>query len=798
MDYIKVFENIDSQFADVNRENPQHMSHCFMTGRQCIFGSQLNQISTSSKDSFVGHEIFVVTPFRPNLDTFYEWCLLPYIQESFPELPIDLIRRADQFRNIGYVMCGKVCRRIQASRLVVVDITLNNANVFYELGLAVGLNKPLVLLCEDSAFEKGARKRLLRGIGIDNETKVVRYPNLSNIEKNEHPIIERVVKVELPPRHYEMKLCSLIVPSHSKDSNDDITVNFASSIEAAARISIERIEKRARSIEQEKNKEKKEIGYLEQKLVDAINALTEEQRKSLKKSNLVNLYDEANPQPYETIAKNISSSFATIIDLASENILSYFWLGFCHASGLNVIPIYRKVLGDDTHFGAEAQEATEGMSSKKGVLAFDIRALWYMDYTSGRPSDISNMLGAVLEELMIKDVMTQQRRSFWGRLAKSGKLHIYTGAIHHGEINREMVGDWDLRTVSELVRYLSSADEPIVPKLERPIYAPETIQEKLDVKWTDDYLKAYLGLVAEELKDKNCLIVASADVNPLTEVLLWKAYETITDKKIEPFPRNKNADKDCDRRIVVSLKKGNSATKAKNYEMLRFFSKVSDLVDEKKRGFLIDGEVCQRKYNSQDQNFSKFDVLGHLMIIKNPFSTEDNNIIVLLNGVSGPGTFGLAEVLTGGETRDKVINSEKILKDINRVWEQGLKEVYSNIERNGNESNKNETSGNKMKFIGVEAFLDITIAQTQQKEDKTSGEEQSEQYGKVKDKFFDKRQVTNWELLNEKKIKNPRALIELNMAMSGTKDALPSEKSSAISELNASVKQMEKSKSSKK
>jgi hypothetical protein len=58
------------------------------------------------------------------------------------------------------------------------------------------------------------------------------------------------------------------------------------------------------------------------------------------------------------------------------------------------------------------------------------------------------------------------------------------------------------------------------------------------------------------------------------------------------------------------------------------------------------------------------------MVLKNPFSPENSeDIIVLLDGVSGPGTFGLAEALTGGITAEKGTQSELFLKDLNQAWQ---------------------------------------------------------------------------------------------------------------------------------
>lgn len=57
---------------------------------------------------------FVIMPFRPNLDTFYEWRLKPYLESA--GFRSDRIRRADQFSNTGYVMCEKTVSAMGAAR----------------------------------------------------------------------------------------------------------------------------------------------------------------------------------------------------------------------------------------------------------------------------------------------------------------------------------------------------------------------------------------------------------------------------------------------------------------------------------------------------------------------------------------------------------------------------------------------------------------------------------------------------------------------------------------------------------
>lgn len=54
--------------------------------------------------------------------------------------------------------------RIQTSQMVIADTTEINANVFYELGFADGLAKPILLIAQESTvlpFDLSGRKHLL-------------------------------------------------------------------------------------------------------------------------------------------------------------------------------------------------------------------------------------------------------------------------------------------------------------------------------------------------------------------------------------------------------------------------------------------------------------------------------------------------------------------------------------------------------------------------------------------------------------------------------------------------------------
>ena len=134
------------------------MKRCFMTGKQCIFSSQIqsnfktrinngnqgglngthnkteenndnlevsnvdvssenDNMRTPAQQGLINPSIFVVTPFRSNLKAFYNWSLKPYLIWDY-DIYEENIQCADDVREVGYVVCEKICRKIQESDLV--------------------------------------------------------------------------------------------------------------------------------------------------------------------------------------------------------------------------------------------------------------------------------------------------------------------------------------------------------------------------------------------------------------------------------------------------------------------------------------------------------------------------------------------------------------------------------------------------------------------------------------------------------------------------------------------------------
>src|ERR1019366_4630302 len=88
-----------------------------------------------------GESCFVMQPFAPPHGDYYEKIFKPAIEKT-NLLPV----RADADIFATGKIIDQVWRGINAAKVLVAELSTRNPNVFYELGLAHALNKPVVLV----------------------------------------------------------------------------------------------------------------------------------------------------------------------------------------------------------------------------------------------------------------------------------------------------------------------------------------------------------------------------------------------------------------------------------------------------------------------------------------------------------------------------------------------------------------------------------------------------------------------------------------------------------------------------
>lgn len=86
---------------------------------------------------------FVLMPYEQEFDEIYSEIIVPALEEAGFE-----VRRADSISHQRSIS-EDIVKGIHDCDLIVADLTGQNANVFYELGMTHGLNKPAILTTQD-------------------------------------------------------------------------------------------------------------------------------------------------------------------------------------------------------------------------------------------------------------------------------------------------------------------------------------------------------------------------------------------------------------------------------------------------------------------------------------------------------------------------------------------------------------------------------------------------------------------------------------------------------------------------
>lgn len=175
----------------ISTENSSHTRRCFMTGEYC---SQKTNIHHERKklyrevDGGVTISAFVIMNFSDMADVVYKWRIEVFVQALnkylyFNETKNELycfisedgiskdndesisndkilkvnkinVIRADSDPASNYVICSRICQQMQIADLIIVDVSSQNPNVFYEFGMAVSLDKLILPICFSESFYK--------------------------------------------------------------------------------------------------------------------------------------------------------------------------------------------------------------------------------------------------------------------------------------------------------------------------------------------------------------------------------------------------------------------------------------------------------------------------------------------------------------------------------------------------------------------------------------------------------------------------------------------------------------------
>lgn len=166
----------------ISVEDSNRLRRCFMTGEYC--SKQMN-IQRERREQHENDRLnaFVIMNFSDMSDVVYKWRIHDYIEnlkeyfafsndreriycykekitEKMEEEDnlisvkgIDVVR-SDSDPASNYVICSRICQQMQIADLVIVDVSTQNPNVFYELGMAVALGKMILPMCYSESYYK--------------------------------------------------------------------------------------------------------------------------------------------------------------------------------------------------------------------------------------------------------------------------------------------------------------------------------------------------------------------------------------------------------------------------------------------------------------------------------------------------------------------------------------------------------------------------------------------------------------------------------------------------------------------
>jgi hypothetical protein len=141
--------------------------------RKTALGDDASQLFSSSSNL-----CFVLMPFNPPMDLVYRELIKPSV--DFSGLTA---ARADEIHSPG-VITEQIRVAIQQSRLCIADLTGNNPNVLYEVGIAHTLNKPTLLITGDR-----------KNIPFDIAANRVLVYHLENLEQSQLHLKETIQNI---------------------------------------------------------------------------------------------------------------------------------------------------------------------------------------------------------------------------------------------------------------------------------------------------------------------------------------------------------------------------------------------------------------------------------------------------------------------------------------------------------------------------------------------------------------------------------------------------------------------------
>jgi len=560
-------------------------------------------------------------------------------------------------------MCRKICKLIQEADYVIIDLTEENPNVYYELGLAWGLNKNIFIMCH-----RRQHKGVLLEIINNYNGNVFQYDHINcfddkpNVEiagvlihKSIRLSEDTVRKENRSPSNYisHQQIC-LFTSGLSNDG--EFYIDVVKQAQSSA------VNKIVNELNNELEIEKQKSGIADNNKIKELNANIAQSRKewTTKKFRM-----DLTSTMFSLNTDMIMSKI-WIIDLTSYqkqiDPVAYFVLGLGHGMGRDVIPFINKAMGNES-------------------IPFDVRGLWQiyfdrLDKADSKDVTFNNELVNIISVLHKSYVIEQQNyplRDIWDKILKAQtQISIFTCARatakdNNRKLGRTHVDKWDYWSVAWLTRYISQNYKHTNVEVKEPVEKDMTITSVKLGEEFNNYRQALVERITQELKDTkdSIIIIGSPDVSDYAEVVLSKiymvnAYSHCEGPSCEPnslsFKFKKwLADKGyLYNKHTKEVYNDNGVVNLHPRQVSTFFYNTSSDVTE---SVIWNNDNKNCVYSEDSRVGSMFSVLTIFKDKADLFGRDDRWIIII-SGFSGIGTFALAKLLTeGDQLYNKIINT---------------------------------------------------------------------------------------------------------------------------------------------
>lgn len=712
----------------------KNVHRCFMTGRTCIHEQEIAKRQESIDKNEGRDTAFVVMPFTPDLDAIYSWQIKPFLERGGdnqePTYSCN-VQRADDVWQVGFIICTKICKQIQMANLVVIDLTYNNPNVFYEFGISAALRKRILPIAMGKELDKNKRSDYLQNsFGIEgsplstgeSRCKVIPYPDFgymvgdikgtlydsSKLPENANGDRVLILHVSDPPINIPNK--------HGEGDPPSSTYFFGQICNTATSTAIRSIFYPSEYESTANVGETKKLSETKKRYRDKIAARFKGPASGCSETEFVkNMVVELDLSKanFNEISSAIVQSGCVIIDIRHHDPRAFFWLGYLHAIGTHVIPVNALTV------------PSENIGKQQGTMAFDIAGLWYAQFSVKEPLVFETTLRDILGYIYDEKAKQLQKDAFWQRILSDRPASVFLGTVSEEKLGRNSLGDWDYRSAAEITSFLSQKSHKVV--LENPIIKPTNPDDTRSANKGADYL----ARLESHLSRKNCIIIGSSDINELTEVV-WSTihgHQPFVSIPKDDTTNKKKQNIEC--YIALKQYKGLSGEDKKrlfgygSQGMSSFILQDADQNAEEKRGFIYregnatQAEVLQEFISHQSKREGKpalRKLYGQLIVCRNPWSYD--NWIVIINGTSGPATLGITQILTGCQYKDFTMQADAVPQDVRtKMFREWLGELS---EGNHEETipNYNELSENLLteclnllegEKYGFEAMIEVGV-----------------------------------------------------------------------------------------